>query len=817
MVFTTMSSPIWKRHIEELKHLLQERKNDFTQECIERDLEFAKKHYQTTGNSTYSILVKDLPKGFNNLEVSLEVNLYNIIHYVHSDYELRFLYKTSQIRFISNLADVLNISEDIALQVHSLLSDEDYILKSLYESGFRLNEANEKNRLFKSRYGSYEPLQHKNIDTGAGLERLASVLQGCKTNFETDLIFPIIEATAKRAGVTYNENPNTDVSLKVIADHARAVTALISDGVLPSNEGRGYVLRRILRRAVRHGRLLGIEGIFLTPLIDVVVDILGPGIKSIAEKQDFVKRVVQNEEERFNQTLEQGLELLNSLIDTLAAEKATVVPGTEVFKLYDTYGFPWELTEEIASERGFTIDHEGFEAAMKEQRERAREARVKEDAKVATPDITFLKDEELLEDEAVTASSVLMIGKGSERLQTAADGDEITVIVRTTPFHAEGGGQLGDTGFIVGPMGKVEVHNTKRLPEGTVYHIGTVVEGSISEGDDVTLEVDTNRRAAMARNHTATHLLHAALKKVLGEHVNQAGSLVTPDYLRFDFTHFSPVTQEELDQIEALVNEEILKATDLAIAEMSMDEAKAKGAMALFGDKYGDVVRVVEVPGFSVELCGGSHVGNTAFISSFRLTSESGIGSGVRRIEAITGRAALDAAKHDRLTIERIASELKTKPAQVEERLHQVLAEAKETAKELDQIRKEVSAAGAADIVAGKVMIGDVAFVAASVKASSIDELRDFADMGLDKLDGSGVVLVGAAMGDDKVNFVCKVSKDVVGKGVKAGNIVKAAAQVAGGNGGGRPDMAQAGGKEPAKLMDALKAAGEAVKEALNA
>ena len=621
--------------------------------------------------------------------------------------------------------------------------------------------------------------------------------------------------TARQIQERLDQQLETDVSLKVIADHARAVTALISDGVLPSNEGRGYVLRRILRRAVRHGRLLGIEGIFLTPLIDVVVDILGPGITSIAEKQDFVKRVVQNEEERFNQTLEQGLELLNSLIDTLAAEKATVVPGTEVFKLYDTYGFPWELTEEIASERGFTIDHEGFEAAMKEQRERAREARVKEDAKVATPDITFLKDEELVEDEAETASSVLMLGKGSERLQTAADGDEITVIVRTTPFHAEGGGQLGDTGFIVGPMGKVEVHNTKRLPEGTVYHIGTVVEGSISEGDDVTLEVDTNRRAAMARNHTATHLLHAALKKVLGEHVNQAGSLVTPDYLRFDFTHFSPVTQEELDQIEALVNEEILKATDLAIAEMSMDEAKAKGAMALFGDKYGDVVRVVEVPGFSVELCGGSHVGNTAFIGSFRLTSEAGIGSGVRRIEAITGRAALDAAKQDRLTIERMASELKTKSPQIEERLHQVLTEAKDTVKELEQIRKEVSAAGAADIIAGKVMVGDVEFVGAAVKASSIDELRDLADMGLDKLNGSGVVLVGAAMGDDKVNFVCKVSKDVVAKGAKAGNIVKAAAQVAGGNGGGRPDMAQAGGKEPAKLMEALKAGGEALKSML--
>ena len=654
--------------------------------------------------------------------------------------------------------------------------------------------------------GSYEPLQHKNIDTGAGLERLASVLQGCRTNFETDLIYPIIEAAAAKAGVKYNENESIDVSLKVIADHARAVTALISDGVLPSNEGRGYVLRRILRRAVRHGRLLGIDGIFLTPLVDVVVDILGPGIKSIADNKDFVKRVVLNEEERFNQTLEQGLELLNSLIDTLETDKVNVVPGTEVFKLYDTYGFPWELTEEIAHERGFTIDHDGFDAAMKEQRERAREARVKEDAKVATPDITFLKDEVLEEDESATASAILVIGKGADRVDTAADGDEVTIIVRHTPFHAEGGGQLGDTGFIVGPMGKVEVHNTKRLPEGTIYHIGTVVEGSISDGDDVTFEVDVTRRHAMARNHTATHLLHAALKRVLGDHVNQAGSLVTPDYLRFDFTHFSPVTQEELNDIEELVNEEILKATDLAIAEMSMDEAKAKGAMALFGDKYGDVVRVVEVPGFSVELCGGSHVGNTAFISTFRLTSESGIGSGVRRIEAITGRAAMEAAKGDRETLERLAGELKTKPAQVEERLAQVLADAKEVEKQLTDIQKNLTAAGAADAVSAKVTVNGIDAVMSTVKVSSMDELRDYADKIIDVLGGSGVVLVGSVIGEDKVSFVCKASKDVVAKGVHAGNIVKAAAQMAGGNGGGRPDMAQAGGKEPEKLLEALKA-----------
>ncbi|MDD7290912.1 MAG: alanine--tRNA ligase, partial [Veillonella caviae] len=534
--------------------------------------------------------------------------------------------------------------------------------------------------------------------------------------------------------------------------------------------------------------------------------ILGPGIKSIADNKDFVKRVVLNEEERFNQTLEQGLELLNSLIDTLETDKVNVVPGTEVFKLYDTYGFPWELTEEIAHERGFTIDHDGFDAAMKEQRERAREARVKEDAKVATPDITFLKDEVLEEDESATTSAILVIGKGADRVDTAADGDEVTIIVRHTPFHAEGGGQLGDTGFIVGPMGKVEVHNTKRLPEGTIYHIGTVVEGSISDGDNVTFEVDVTRRHAMARNHTATHLLHAALKRVLGDHVNQAGSLVTPDYLRFDFTHFSPVTQEELNDIEELVNEEILKATDLAIAEMSMDEAKAKGAMALFGDKYGDVVRVVEVPGFSVELCGGSHVGNTAFISTFRLTSESGIGSGVRRIEAITGRAAMEAAKGDRETLERLAGELKTKPAQVEERLAQVLADAKEVEKQLTDIQKNLAAAGAADAVSAKVTVNGIDAVMSTVKVSSMDELRDYADKIIDVLGGSGVVLVGSVTGEDKVSFVCKASKDVVAKGVHAGNIVKAAAQVAGGNGGGRPDMAQAGGKEPEKLLEALKA-----------
>lgn len=657
--------------------------------------------------------------------------------------------------------------------------------------------------------GKYEPLAQKNIDTGAGLERLASVLQECESNFETDLLFPLIEATAKKAGVTYHTDADTDVSLKVVADHIRAITVLISDGVLPSNEGRGYVLRRILRRAVRHGRLLGITDAFLTPLVDVVMDILGGGVPHLLEQRDFIKRVVANEEDRFNQTLAQGLELLNGIVADLQAKKASVIPGAEVFKLYDTYGFPWELTEEIAGEAGMTIDHDGFEAAMNEQRTRAREARADVSAKVATPEIKFLAGETLTEDESCKESEILMIGKGSERVQTALDGEEVTVIVRTTPFHAEGGGQLGDTGFIVGPMGKIEVHNTKRLPEGTVYHIGVVAEGSISDGDKVTLAVDEDRRMAMARNHTATHLLHAALKQVLGTHVNQAGSLVTPDYLRFDFTHFSPVTAEELQAVENLVNDQVLAMKNLEIAEMSMDQAKAKGAMALFGDKYGDVVRVVEVPGFSVELCGGSHVPNTSVIGMFRITSESGTGSGVRRIEAITGKAAIDAANADRLTINQLADQLKTQPQHVEERLSQVLVEAKEVEHALAAAKKELASSGLDSVLAGKFEVNGVTAVVAAVNVADMDELRQQADMVRDTI-GSGLVLLGTANGE-KVNFVCMATKDVLANGVHAGNIVKAAAQAAGGNGGGRPDMAQAGGKEPSKLQEALEAGKAAI------
>lgn len=657
--------------------------------------------------------------------------------------------------------------------------------------------------------GTYEPLAKKNIDTGAGLERLASVLQNKESNFETDLIFPIIEATAKKAGIEYHTNANSDVSMKVIADHIRAIVALIADGVLPSNEGRGYVLRRILRRAVRHGRLLGIQGPFLVPLVDIVVDILGGAITNIVEKQDFVKRVVANEEERFNQTLASGLDMLSQLLDTLKAEGATTVPGQDVFKLYDTYGFPWELTEEIAHEAGFTIDQAGFESAMNEQRTRAREAREDVDAKVATPDITHLSGEHISDDESATASTVLLIGEGAKAIDRAEDGQDVTIIVKTTPFHAEGGGQLGDAGFIVGPLGKVEVHTAKKLPEGTTYHVGTVVEGSISVNDEVTFEVDVERRQHMARNHTATHLLHAALRSVLGTHVNQAGSLVTPDYLRFDFTHFSPVTAEELQIITNMVNEQILRACTLEVETMSIDAAKAKGAMALFGEKYGSEVRVVSVPEFSIELCGGSHVENTGFIGQFRITSEGGIGSGVRRIEAVTGKAALALAQQEEQTLKSVASLVKAKPQDVVGKVQQVLDHAKTVERELDQVKKELNSGNLDGVLAGQFTVGDVTAVVASVPVSDMGELRDMADMVRDKI-GSGVVLLGAA-GGDKVNFVCMATKDVVGKGIHCGNIVKAAAQAAGGNGGGRPDMAQAGGKDPVAMDQALAAGKEAI------
>ncbi|MBF1356169.1 MAG: alanine--tRNA ligase [Megasphaera micronuciformis] len=660
----------------------------------------------------------------------------------------------------------------------------------------------------KTKDGSYEPLEKKNIDTGAGLERLASVIQQKESNFETDLLFPIMQRVIDVCHGDYN-NKEQKIAVKVIGDHIRAVTMMIGDGILPSNEGRGYVLRRILRRAVRFGRVLGIEEAFLADLVDIVIDMYKEAYPELAERKELIKTVIATEEAQFSATLAQGLELLNAMIED--ADGTGVLAGEKVFKLYDTFGFPVELTEEIVQEHGMTIDHDGFDKAMKAQQERARAARAKVSAKVATPDTTGLDQSALVKDENAVNARVVLIGIDGAAVERAEKDTAITIILDKTPFHAEGGGQIGDTGYISGPSGKAEVTDTKSLANGLTYMIAIVTEGSLSKGDEVDITVDKVRNLDIARNHTATHLLQAALRKVLGTHVNQAGSLVTPERLRFDFTHFSPMTNEELAEVEKEVNRQIMKNVDLEIEEMPVDDAIKKGAMALFGEKYGDIVRVVNVPGFSCELCGGSHVPNTSVIGSFRIVGESGTGTGIRRIEAVTGKAAHERAVADAVLLQEAATLLKSKEEDIPAKIEQLLTALKEAEREVAQLSHKLATSSLDDILAAKEEIHGVSVTAASVTADSAEGLRDMADMVLDKV--GGIVLLGAVQGD-KVSFVCKVDKELTKQGYHAGKIVKAAAVAAGGGGGGRPDMAQAGGKDPQKLEEALKAGKEAVQGA---
>lgn len=660
----------------------------------------------------------------------------------------------------------------------------------------------------KTKDGSYEPLEKKNIDTGAGLERLASVIQQKESNFETDLLFPIMQRVIDVCRGDYN-NKEQKIAVKVIGDHIRAVTMMIGDGILPSNEGRGYVLRRILRRAVRFGRVLGIEEAFLADLVDIVIDMYKEAYPELAERKELIKTVIATEEAQFSATLAQGLELLNAMIEDV--DGTGVLAGEKVFKLYDTFGFPVELTEEIVQEHGMTIDHDGFDKAMKAQQERARAARAKVSAKVATPDTTGLDQSALVKDENAVNARVVLIGIDGAAVERAEKDTAITIILDKTPFHAEGGGQIGDTGYITGPSGKAEVTDTKSLANGLTYMIAIVTEGSLAKGDEVGITVDKVRNLDIARNHTATHLLQAALRKVLGTHVNQAGSLVTPERLRFDFTHFSPMTNEELAEVEKEVNRQIMKNVDLEIEEMPVDDAIKKGAMALFGEKYGDIVRVVNVPGFSCELCGGSHVPNTSVIGSFRIVGESGTGTGIRRIEAVTGKAAHERAVADAVLLQEAATLLKSKEADIPAKIEQLLTALKEAEREVAQLSHKLATSSLDDVLAAKEEIHGVSVTAASVTVDSAEGLRDMADMVMDKV--GGIVLLGAVQGD-KVSFVCKVDKELTKQGYHAGKIVKAAAVAAGGGGGGRPDMAQAGGKDPQKLEEALKAGKEAVQGA---
>lgn len=655
--------------------------------------------------------------------------------------------------------------------------------------------------------GNYTPLAKKNIDTGAGLERIASVLQKKKSNFETDLLYPIIEHTAKVAGVEYGKNAKTDVSLKVIADHGRSMTVMIADGILPSNEGRGYVLRRILRRAVRHGRLMGIVKPFLVDIVDVVTEIFAEAYPEFGEKKAYIKKVIQLEEERFHTTLAQGMELLSGHIEDLKAANKTVLDGATGFKLYDTFGFPWELTQEILEDVDMVLDKEGFDQAMNEQRERARAARQENEEQVIIPDLSGLVTEQLCYDPKVETAKVVLLLQNGQVVEDCHDGQEVAVILDVTPFYAEGGGQVGDSGLFTSQMGKVEIASAKKLPDGTVYHIGHVTEGMIKVGDVVHTAIDMAKRRDVARNHTATHLLHAALKQVLGVHVNQAGSFVGPDRLRFDFSHFAQVTPEQLAEVENIVNNAIMQNTNVGIIETTQDVAKDMGAMALFGEKYGDQVRVVVVGDFSKELCGGTHVNNTAEIGLLKIVFEAGIGAGVRRVEAVTGRGALEYINSREHILTNVSATLKTRPEELVNRLDSVLARTKEIEREASMLKTKLAKFAVHDLVANKLDVKGVQLVAGQVDAGDMDDLRAVADMVRDRL-SSGVVVLGAVNGD-KVNFVAMATNDAVAKGVHAGNIVKEVAKVAGGGGGGRPDMAQAGGKVPEKIADALTKAQE--------
>ena len=655
--------------------------------------------------------------------------------------------------------------------------------------------------------GTYTPLVHKNIDTGAGLERLASVLQSKPSNFETDLMFPIVEYAAEVSGVKYNSDPKKDVSLKVIADHARSLVFMIGDGILPSNEGRGYILRRILRRAVRHGRLLGIDEEFLGGAVDVVVRMFGEAYPEIREKQDYIKKVIHMEESSFLKTLKSGSELLDSEIAAMKEAGRTVLDGAAAFKLSDTFGFPKELTQEILSEQGLTLDEEGYAKELEAQRKRARDAR---DDKAGRPVIYNDRDlnaATLKVDETAHAGKVMKLYpmQDAQPVDSISDGRDAAVILDVTAFHAEGGGQVGDTGIIKAPAGVLQVVKTKKLPDGVTYMAGTVVEGTINAGDAVTYEVDEARKADIARNHTATHLLQAALRQVLGDHVNQAGSYVGPDRLHFDFSHFSQMTAEELAEVERLVNDQILAGKTVTFEELLLDEARKRGARALFGEKYGKIVRVVTVPGFSMELCGGVHVHNTAEIGLFKIISEASSGAGVRRIEAVTGHGALAYVNGLQQTLACVAYKLHCRPTDVEERLDVLTDELRDANQKVKALEAEMNAAAAKnagdqarDIKGVKALVQKVSVVDVPALRTLGDQLRDTT---------GGVVVLASVFGNGKIGILAMAAREAVGKGIHCGKIVKEVASLCGGGGGGRPDMAQAGGKDAAKLDAALEAA----------
>ena len=665
-------------------------------------------------------------------------------------------------------------------------------------------------QFYNDGHGNYSELEQKNIDTGMGLERLAVIVQDVDSIFDVDTICALRGRVCELAGKEYHQEHAWDVSIRIITDHIRSATFMISDGILPSNEGRGYVLRRIIRRAARHGRLLGIEGEFLANLSSTVIEGSRDGYPELEEKKDFIFNVLTQEENKFNKTIDQGLAILSELEEKMAAEGRTVMDGEDAFRLYDTYGFPLDLTKEILEEKEFSVDEDGFNAAMQKQKETARKARkvtnyMGADVTVyesLDPAITseFVGYDRLEHDSKITALTT-----ESEVVEALTDGENGTIIVDETPFYATMGGQEGDKGVISCANGEFEVVDTIKLKGGKVGHVGHVTKGMFKLGDPVTLSVNEENRKATCKNHTATHLLQKALREVLGTHVEQQGSLNNAGHLRFDFSHFSAMTAEELAEVERKVNEKIAENLCVETKLMTIDEAKQSGAMALFGEKYGETVRVVCAGDYSKEFCGGTHVGNTGEIQAFKILSESGVAAGVRRIEALTGQGVFDYYSDLEQKLSEAAKTLKTTPANLQEKLEHLMAEMKALQSENESLKSKAAKEALGDVMDQVKEVKGVKLLAASVDNIDMNGLRDLGDQLKEKL-GDGVVVLASAK-DGKVNLVAMATDTAMKQGAHAGNLIKGIAALVGGGGGGRPNMAQAGGKNPDGIGAAMEEA----------
>ncbi|MGI5970059.1 MAG: alanine--tRNA ligase [Lachnospiraceae bacterium] len=662
--------------------------------------------------------------------------------------------------------------------------------------------------------GNYSDLVQKNIDTGMGLERLATVVQDVDSIFDVDTIKAIRDKVCEIAGVKYNEDAKKDVSIRLITDHIRSVTFMISDGIMPSNEGRGYVLRRLLRRAARHGRLLGIKDKFLTKVSETVINESGGGYPELVEKKDYIFKVLTTEEDNFYKTIDQGLVILAGMEEKLKACGKNMLSGDDAFKLYDTYGFPLDLTKEILFEKGFTVDEEGFAASMEIQRSTARNAREESNFMGAKETVYQQIDADITSsfvgyDRLSHISDVLVLTTDTEITDKLNEGEHGTIIVSETPFYATMGGQMADTGVIEAEDSLFVVEDTIKLQGGKIGHVGTMKKGSIGRADKVTLTVDESKRLSTAKNHSATHLLQKALRIVLGNHVEQAGSMVDEDKLRFDFTHFSALTDEELEKIENIVNKEIEADLVVDTQIMSLEEAKKTGAMALFGEKYGESVRVVKMGDFSMELCGGTHVPNTGVIRAFKIISEGGVAAGVRRIEALTSKAVFDYYKNIEKNLISAAKSAKAEPSQLVKKIESLTNEIKGLKSENDKLKNKLAKDSLGDVLNNVIKIKDVNLLTVKLENTDMDALRNLGDSLKEKIDNAVIVL--AAVNDGKVNLIAMVSDEAVKLGAHAGNIIKAAAACVGGGGGGRPNMAQAGGKNPAGIDNALKEAKKAL------